>query len=57
MQTPQQNKTLSDEPVSSLLGSPVRVYTHGDMLTQDFVPERVNIELSQQGEIQRVWRG
>ncbi len=53
----QQNKQLASEPVSSIIGSRARVYTKGDMLTQDFVPERVNIELSEAGEILRIWRG
>ncbi|WP_377289172.1 I78 family peptidase inhibitor [Rhizobium sp. SG2393] len=34
-----------NSPVSSLVGRPLRVYHTGDMVTQDYNPQRVNIEL------------
>ncbi|MEC4087166.1 I78 family peptidase inhibitor [Pseudoalteromonas rubra] len=51
------SNVVNDEPISTLIGKPSRVYTTGDMLTEDFVPNRVNIELSESGEIVRVWMG
>lgn len=48
---------LSTEAIATLIGKTARVYTTGDMLTQDFVPDRVNIELSDAREIVRVWLG
>jgi len=51
------NTELNEEAVSLLFGKAVRVYNKGDMLTQDFIPERVNIELSAEKKILRVWLG
>ncbi|MCG7562468.1 I78 family peptidase inhibitor [Pseudoalteromonas sp. McH1-42] len=51
------SNVVNDEPILTLIGKPSRVYTTGDMLTEDFVPNRVNIELSESGEIVRVWMG
>jgi len=48
---------VNDKPVSSLIGKPSRVYKTGDVLTEDFRADRVNIELSESGEIVRVWMG
>ena len=36
---------------------PMRVYTRGDMITQDYVPERLNVVLDERGTIVRVWCG
>lgn len=55
--TQQKPRELTTEAVSTMIGKLARVYTTGDMLTQDFVPERVNIELSEKREIVRVWLG
>jgi len=48
---------VNDKPISILIGKPSRVYTAGDMLTEDFMPDRVNIELSESGEIVKIWMG
>ncbi|MDO6547320.1 I78 family peptidase inhibitor [Pseudoalteromonas carrageenovora] len=48
---------LNQEPVSSLIGKSSRVYSTGEMITEDYLPERVNIELSKSGEIVRIWMG
>lgn len=48
---------VNDNPISTLIGKPSRVYTTGDMLTEDFIPDRVNIELSESGEIVKIWMG
>lgn len=50
-------KDLEKQPISTLIGKPARVYTTGDMLTQDYVENRVNIELSEKGEIVRIRMG
>jgi hypothetical protein len=42
---------------TELLNKQARVYRSGDMLTQDFIPERVNIELSSDNKIVRIWLG
>lgn len=55
--TQQKPRELSNEAVSAMIGKRARVYTTGDMLTQDFMPERVNIELSEKREIVRIWLG
>ncbi|MGZ9092907.1 MAG: I78 family peptidase inhibitor [Rhodoplanes sp.] len=39
------------------MGRPSRYYTTGDVLTQDFVPERLNIEVSNNSEVVRIWFG
>lgn len=46
-----------ETPVSELIGWPLRAYRTGDILTDDFVAERVNIETSAEGKIVRLWRG
>jgi|GEM_PF-4414577 len=51
------NSEVNDKPISTLIGKPSRVYTTGDMLTEDFIPDRVNIELSESGEIVKIWMG
>ena len=48
---------LTHEPVNELIGKKVRIYTSGDFLTQDHVPDRINIELSEHRVILRIWRG
>ena len=45
------------EKVSSLIGKPIRVYTTVDALTEDYIEERVNIEVSKEGKIVRIRRG
>jgi hypothetical protein len=45
-------------PDSDLIGKSLRVYHTGDILTEDFRPDRANIELAPQTErIVRVWSG
>ena len=48
---------VHDEHISTIIGKRVRIYSTGDFLTQDHVPERVNIELSSSREIVRIWKG
>ena len=43
--------------VSSLIGKQARVYKTGDALTEDFRPDRVNVELSEENEIIQIWMG
>lgn len=67
-------KTLAPDPVpwpwqhliasaaagstDDLISHPLRVYHEGDFITQDHVPERVNIELKRGTQIiKRIWRG
>ncbi len=49
----------SENPVSikELTGHPLRVYTTGDMLTMDWQPDRVNIEVGENRKIIDVWFG
>ncbi len=47
-----------DEPgLQELEGRPLRVYHTGDMLTMDYRPDRVNIELGADQMIVKVWFG
>lgn len=50
---------LSQQPVtvSDLIGHHARVYETGEALTQDFRPDRVNIELSEDSVIRDIWFG
>ncbi|WP_096086197.1 I78 family peptidase inhibitor [Agaribacterium haliotis] len=48
---------VNDKAISTLIGKPSRVYTTGDRLTEDFIPDRVNIELSESGKIVKIWIG
>ena len=50
-------KEVDDQLISTLIGKPSRVYSTGDMLTEDYNPERVNIELSDSGDIVKIWIG
>lgn len=34
-----------------------RLIHHGDYVTQDYVPERLNIDLDEKGRVKRVWCG
>jgi len=43
--------------VRELIGRYCRVYTQGDALTKDFIPERVNIELTKDNFIADIWYG
>ncbi|MDF1815008.1 MAG: hypothetical protein P1V20_22580 [Verrucomicrobiales bacterium] len=43
--------------VKELIGKTARVYTTGDILTEDYRNDRINIELSKSGIIVRIWRG
>ena len=43
--------------IRDLFGRPARCYTQGDPLTDDFVPERVNIEKDKDGAILNIWFG
>lgn len=58
---PFSRKPLSEqkEPtlISELIGKPARVYHTGGFLTQDYSPDRVNIELSKENTIVRIWFG
>ena len=43
--------------VRELLGRPYRCYRQGDALTEDFVPERVNLEHDENERISDIWFG
>ena len=43
--------------VRELLNRPLRVYKTGDPITEDFRPERVNIEVSEKQFIKDIWFG
>jgi len=44
-------------PIGGLLGRTLRCYTTGDALTDDYRPERVNIEKDKEGKIVSIWFG
>ena len=48
---------MKKEPVETIIGKKARIYNTGDMLTEDYIPERVNIELSDSDVIVRIWMG
>jgi hypothetical protein len=48
---------VSNKPISTLMNKPSRVYTTGDTLTEDYNPNRVNIELDKSGNIVGIWLG
>lgn len=48
---------LLEEKVSVLIGKKIRVYKTGEMLTDDYIENRVNIEVSQEGLIEKIWYG
>ena len=43
--------------IRELLVRPCRRYREGDALTDDFVPERVNLEHDDEGRINDIWFG
>lgn len=43
--------------IAELIGRQCRCYKHGDMLTTDYLPQRVNIELNAASRIERIWFG
>ena len=43
--------------IAELVGRPLRAYQKGDLLTEDYRPERVNIETNEDGEIIQIWFG
>ena len=43
--------------VKDLIGHPLRVYKTVDPITDDWVPDRVNIELNSKGVIVEIWFG
>ncbi len=43
--------------IRELIGRPCRCYREGDGLSQDFIPERVNIEHNAEGRINDIWFG
>ena len=43
--------------IRELFGRPARCYKRGDPLTEDFVPDRVNIEKDDDGAITNIWFG
>ena len=43
--------------VRDLIGHPARYYKHGDGLTMDYRPNRVNIEHDENNVIMRIWFG
>lgn len=51
------NGNIHDKLISTIIGKAVRIYKTGDILTQEFIPDRVNIELSNTDKIVRIWMG
>ncbi|MBB3167119.1 hypothetical protein [Simiduia aestuariiviva] len=51
------SNNVHSELIATLVGKQVRIYTTGDFLTQDHLPDRVNIELSETRHIVRIWQG
>ncbi len=43
--------------IRDLIGRPCRCYRHGDALTRDYRPERVNIEKDDDDRITKIWLG
>ena len=43
--------------IRELIGRPLRVYKAGDPLTQDFIQERVNIQVDESRRIADIWFG
>lgn len=43
--------------IEELIGRPLRVYKTGEVITQDFISNRVNIETDDQGVIVNIWFG
>jgi len=43
--------------LAGIIGRPIRCYVTGDLLTEDYRPERVNIEHNKQGIIVSIWFG
>jgi hypothetical protein len=54
---PQQATDATPTTIEELIGRPSRYYTTGDVLTDDLIPERVNIEVNNDREIVRIWFG
>ncbi len=46
-----------DEEALEHTGRPFRVMKHGDMMTMDHNPERINIEIDDEGAVDHVWCG
>jgi hypothetical protein len=46
----------SPTQITDLIGRKCRVYNEGDMITMDYVPQRVNVVLDR-GRISRIWFG
>jgi hypothetical protein len=53
----QQATGVTPTLIQELIGRPSRYYTTGDILTEDFIPKRVNIEVNTNTEIVRIWFG
>ncbi|WP_444946386.1 I78 family peptidase inhibitor [Microbulbifer sp. VTAC004] len=51
------NHEIKKLPISSIIGKYSRIYKTGEALTEDFRPERVNIELDNNGNIVNIWKG
>mgnify|MGYP001154508931 CR=1 FL=1 len=50
-------ESVMEEKIETIIGKEARIYKTGDALTEDFRPERVNIELSASNKIVQVWMG
>lgn len=46
-----------EKPISTLIGKLLRVYTTGERIDKDNIPDRVNIELSKSAKIVNIWMG
>ena len=54
---PEQATGVTPTLIEEMIGRPSRYYTTGDILTEDFIPRRVNIEVNTDREIVRIWFG
>jgi len=49
--------SIYNEKIETIISKQARVYKTSDAIIKDFRAERVNIELSENGKIVRIWMG
>ena len=54
---PNPSSTAMPVLIRELIGRPCRCYRHGEGLSLDFVPHRVNVERDEEGRIADIWFG
>ena len=50
-------ESIDNEKINMIIGKEARIYKTGDILTEDFRPDRVNIEISNDNQIVQIWMG